>query len=116
MEYVITFALGMIAATLFIRWMAQRTIAKILDQIEQEKEHETDNQLRVDVEFEQNIYFLYNSDDGSFVAQGNNLQELKTNLQHRFPDRLVNIVKGDEDIMKRLSSEIENLNQTKTAT
>jgi hypothetical protein len=115
MEYVITFVLGMIAATLLIRWMAQRTIAKILDQIEQEKEHETDNQLRVDVEFEQNIYFLYNSDDGSFVAQGNDLLDLRNNLYKRFPDRTITIVNGNSTAMETLKGQLENFEKTKTA-
>lgn len=117
MEYVIVFALGMLAATLLIRWMARRAIDQFVERFADAVEEKTESdQLQVSLEFDQNIYFLYNSDDGSFVAQGNDLKELKTNLQHRFPNRSVNIVKGDEDVLKRLSTEIETLNQTKTTT
>jgi hypothetical protein len=117
MEYVIVFALGMLAATLLIRWMARRAIDQFVERFADAVEEKAEsNQLQVSLEFDQNIYFLYDNNDGSFVAQGNNLQELKTNLQHRFPNRSVNIVNGDEDILKRLSLEIENLNQTKTTT
>ena len=111
MEFIVGLMLGMLAATLLIRWMAQRAIAKILVQIEQEKEPEPDNQLRVDVEFEQNIYFLYNSDDGSFVAQGNDLLDLRNNLHNRFPDRTVTIVKGNATAMEQLKQQLEDFNE-----
>jgi hypothetical protein len=110
-QYVIGFVLGMLAATLLIRWLAQRAIAKFLDQIEQENESETDGQLRVDVEFEQNIYFLYNSDDGSFVAQGNDLLDLRNNLHKRFPDRTITIVKGNATAMEQLKQQIKDFNE-----
>ena len=117
MEYVIVFALGMLAATLLIRWMARRAIDQFVERFADAVEEKIeDNQLRVNVEFDQDIYFLYNSDDGSFVAQGTNLQELKQHLQQRFPNQSVNVVNGDKDILKRLSSEIEDFNQTKTTT
>ena len=115
MEFIVGLMLGMLAATLLIRWMAQRAIAKILDQIEQEKEPEPDNQLRVDVEFEQNIYFLYNSDDGSFVAQGTDLLNLRDNLRQRFPNRTITIVNGNATAMETLKSQLENFEKTKTA-
>ena len=115
MEFIVGLMLGMLAATLLIRWMAQRAIAKILVQIEQEKEPEPDNQLRVDVEFEQNIYFLYNSDDGSFVAQGTDLLNLRDNLRQRFPNRTITIVNGNATAMETLKSQLENFEKTKTA-
>lgn len=111
MEYVIGFVLGMLFATLLIRWMAQQAIAKILNQIEAEKEPESDNQLRVDVEFDQNIYFLYNSDDGSFVAQGTNLLDLRDNLYKRFPNRTITIVKGDATAMEQLKQQLKDFDE-----
>lgn len=113
MEYVIGFVLGMLAATLLIRWMAQQAISKILDQLDEEKEPNADTQLRVDVEFEQNIYFLYNSDDGSFVAQGTDVFNLRDNLKQRFPDRTITIVKGNATAMETLKKQLENFENTK---
>lgn len=119
MEYVIGFVLGMLAATLLIRWMAQRAIAKFLDQIEQTTEQEAESkQLSVNLEFEQNIYFLYNSKDGSFVAQGSDFAELKRNLLSRFPNSTVTINSGDTAALENLKSQIEDLtsiNENKTA-
>lgn len=111
MEFIIGLVLGMLIATLLIRWMAQQAITKILDQIENEKEPEADNQLRVDVEFEQNIFFLYNSDDGSFVAQGNNLTDLRDNLRQRFPNRTITIVKGNATAMEQLKQQLKDFDE-----
>ena len=111
MEFIIGLMLGVFVATLTIRWMAQQAIARILDQINEEQEPEADNQLRVDVEFEQNIYFLYNSDDGSFVAQGNDLLDLQDNLRKRFPDRTITIVKGDATAMETLKKQLRDFDE-----
>lgn len=112
MEYVITFALGMLAATLLIRWLARRAINDLMEKFEQAAEEKAeDNQLRVEVEFEQNIYFLYNSDDGSFVAQGNDLLDLRKHLNQRFPDCTIKIVKGDPAVLETLKNQIKDINE-----
>jgi len=112
MEYVIVFVLGMLAATILIRWMARRAIDQFVEKFTDAVEEKVEtNQLRVDVEFEQNIYFLYNSDDGSFVAQGNNLLDLRKHLQQRFPNRTINIVKGNPEVLERLKEQIKDLNE-----
>ena len=111
MEFLIGLVLGMLVATLAIRWMAQQAIAKLLAQIEQEKEPEVDNQLRVDVEFEQNIYLLYNSDDGSFIAQGKDVFDLRDNLKKRFPDRIITIVKGNATAMEQLKQQLKDFDE-----
>lgn len=112
MEYVIVFALGMLAATLLIRWMAQRAIDQFVTKFSQAVDEKTQsNQLRVDIEFDQDIYFLYNSDDGSFVAQGNNLLDLRKHLHQRFPGRTIEVVKGDPDALERLREQIKETNE-----
>ena len=112
MEYVIVFALGMLTATLLIRWLARRAIDKFMDQLSETVEEKTEaEQMRVDLEFEQNIYLLYNSDDGSFVAQGNDLQDLRNNLRSRFPNRTVTIVKGNPEVMQQLRDQLKDPNE-----
>jgi hypothetical protein len=112
MEYVIVFVLGMVAATVLIRWMARRAIDQFVERFADVVEEKIeDNQMRVDVEFDQNIYFLYNSDNGSFVAQGNNLLDLRKNLEQRFPNRTINIVKGDPTVLTALKNQIKDINE-----
>lgn len=112
MEYVIVFALGMLAATLLIRWMARRAIDQFVERFAEAVEEKVQtNQLRVDVEFDQNIYFLYNSDDGSFVAQGTSLLDLRKHLHQRFPGRSIEVVKGDPAVLESLKEQIKDINE-----
>lgn len=112
MEYLIVFALGMLAATLLIRWMARRAIDQFVERFADAVEQKVEaNELNVELEFEQNIYFLYNSDDGSFVAQGNNLMDLKQHINQRFPNRTIKIVKGDPAVLESLKDQIKDINE-----
>ncbi len=113
MDYFVVFVLGMLVATLIIRWLARRAIDQFVEKLADisEEQEESNQQLRVNIEFEQNIYFLYNSDNGSFVAQGNDLLDLKKNLQQRFPNRTITIVKGDSDAMETLKRQLKDFNE-----
>jgi hypothetical protein len=116
MDYVVVFALGMLAATLLIRWMACRAMDQFMESfaVAVDKRAE-EKQLCVNLEFDQNIYFLYNSNDGSFVAQGRNLQELKNNLNQRFSDLEVKIVKGDLAALETLKNQIKDCDENSSS-
>ena len=112
MDYFIFFALGMIAATWLIRAAARAAIEKALQQIAKETEQTLqDAQLNVDLEVDQNIFFLYNSTDKTFVAQGRDVMELFRHAKQRYPNRIVKIVKGDPADMKRLTDQLKELNE-----
>lgn len=112
MDYFIVFALGMIAATLLIRWMARQAIERVLGQLDKEIEQTAlDAQLSVDLEVEQNIFMLYNSNDKTFVAQGRDVMELFGHAKQRFPNRIVKIVKGEPEAMQRLQQQLKELNE-----
>lgn len=112
MEYLIGFVVGMLATILAIRWMAGRVIDRLLTEVEKQTVEAVDNnKLKVNLEFEQDIYFLYNNEDGSFIAQGNNLVELKQHLQQRFPNRTIAIVNGDPVALKNLGQQIKEFNE-----
>lgn len=115
MDYFIVFLAGMLLAAWAIRWLARKAVDQLLEQFIEIQEPEKDNHLRVDLEFEQNIYFLYNSNDGSFVAQGNDLADLRSNLVKRFPNRNVTIVKGDPEIMKTLAQQLKENNENSSS-
>ncbi len=116
MEYVIVFALGMLSATLLIRWLARRAIDQLVEQLAEVAEEKVEaSELKVELEFEQNIYFLYNSDDGTFVAQGNTLADLKQHLNQRFPNRTIKIVKGDPAVLESLKQQIKDINENSSS-
>ena len=111
MEYVIGFVLGMLATTLLIRWAAQRMIQRLLSEVEKELPSAVDKKLSVNLEFDQNIYFLYNSKDGTFIAQGQDLQQLKQHLNQRFPNQTITIDKGDPIALENLRQQIKDFNE-----
>lgn len=110
-QYIVGFVAGVLVTTLVIRWVAQRMIAKILTEVEKQLPEALDNKLTVNLEFDQNIYFLYNSEDGAFVAQGQDLLELRKNLHHRFPNRTITIEKGDPVAVENLRQQIKDINE-----
>lgn len=112
MDYFIVFALGMIAATLLIRAAARTAIERALDRLDKDIEQvASDAQLSVELEVEQNIYMLYNSDDKSFVAQGRDVVELFGHAKQRFPNKIVKIVKGDPEVLQQLQDQLKELNE-----
>lgn len=112
MDYIIVFVLGMIVSVLLIRAMARTVITKALKQLDEDiKQTVSDAQLGVNLEVEQNIYFLYNSDDGTFVAQGRDVVELFLHVKQRFPNKIVKIVKGEPEVMQRLRDQLKELNE-----
>jgi hypothetical protein len=115
MDYFIVFVAGMLLAAWVIRWLARCAVDQLLEQFVETQEPENNSHLNVNLEFEQNIYLLYNSNDGSFVAQGNDLVDLRTNLVKRFPNQNITIVKGDPEIMKTLTQQLKEANENSTS-
>jgi hypothetical protein len=112
MDYIIVFVLGMIAATVLIRWAARRTIERIISDLDKEiKQTASEAQINVDLEVEQNIYFLYNSDDGAFMAQGKDVTELFQHVKQRFPDQTIKIVKAEPEVMQQLRDQLKELDE-----
>lgn len=116
MDYVIVFALGMLAATLLIRWMARRAIDQFMDRIaDSVGKAEASTELRVKLEVDQNIYFLYNNDTGAFIAQGVDLVSLRDHLAQRFRDHTITVVDGDPAAIKTLTAQIKELNENRSS-
>jgi len=111
MDYLIVFALGMFVATVMIRWLAQRAVDKFMENIALRSERRTAGELRINLEFDQNIYFVYDSDNGEFIAHNSDIAALCQQLVQRFPDRPINVVKGDAAAIKALVAELEIINE-----
>lgn len=111
MDYIVVFVTGMIVATMLIRHLVRKTINRIIDQVTENSSELEENQLRVNLEFEQNTYYLYNNDNGTFVAQGNSLYDLKHNFTQRFPNSTITIIKGDPIAMENLKLQLKEFNE-----
>lgn len=112
--YVITFVAGMAASALLIRWLAQRAVDKFLDQIEsgQLKQEAEIKVIEARVEVDNGAFFVYNNNNGSFIAQGNNITELKKHIMDRYKDIDIKIIGGDPDAFAKLKLEAEKYNES----
>lgn len=112
--YVITFVAGMAASALLIRWLAQRAVNKFLDQIEsgQLKKEAEIKVIEARVEVDNGAFFVYNNNNGSFIAQGNTITELKKHIMDRYKDIDIKIIAGDPDAFAKLKLEAEKYNES----
>lgn len=112
---VVSFLVGMAAATLLIRFLANRAIERLLDEIEADKvKEDTIKVIEANIEFDNNMFLVYNKKNGSFLAQGKNLEELKQHIMHRYKDIDIKIVGGDTDAFNRLKEQV-NLNESSSS-
>lgn len=91
MDFVILFAaliIGAYAGWQLREYYAIRQVAKLLKSTELvETLTEPDNRTKMRLERHADMIYAYSEEDGSFIAQGNNLGELDTAIQSRFPER-----------------------------
>lgn len=112
---VVSFVLGMVAATVLIRWLANRAIERLLDEIEADKaETDTIKVIEANIEFDQNMFLVYNKKNGLFLAQGKDIEELKQHIMHRYKDIDIKIVGGDTDAFNRLKEQVK-LNESSSS-
>lgn len=66
------------------------------------QEHIESRAIPVLVEFDNDQYYCYNKQNKEFLAQGSTYEEIKTQLQARFSDRVVYVDGGDPEVVDRL--------------
>ena len=108
MDYFVVFVLGMAASMLILRWVVQRAIDRVMAQLEQEDAAQASD-IRLKLEFDQNIYFTYNVDNNQFVCQADSVQQLRERLSTMFPGRTATIVEGDPVILAAMQKELEQI-------
>lgn len=102
----LSFLAGMVVTLIAIWLIIRNEIKRMLANIDNAVEYEADAVVEADVEFDQNMFFLYNRKNGNFMAQGKDLEELKTHIAQRFKDIEIKIVGGDVDAVKKLKTQV----------
>lgn len=107
MEYFLVFLAGMATSVLILRWAVQRAVDRFVDQLNiLPDQSEESKSMEMRVEFDQDTYYCYNTQDNTFVCQGSNFEELQSNFRRRYPDINGVIVQGDEASATWLKTEI----------
>lgn len=68
--------------------VASRRIDELMEMAESEALHEIrKNVIRISIEKHNDVYFVYNMDDMSFMAQGKDRKELESVLASKYPGK-----------------------------
>jgi hypothetical protein len=102
---------GIILMTvLAVVWYILRRFNDRLEQQLTELVEELENRIiGLDVEVDNNQYFLYNTQDKSFVCQGATAQEIKQKFLARCPGQNAYFAGGDERAIEYLTQEFVRL-------
>jgi hypothetical protein len=95
---------------LVVVWYILRRFNDRLEQQLTELVEELENRIiGLDVEVDNNQYFLYNTQDKSFVCQGATAQEIKEKFLARCPGQNAYFAGGDERAIQYLTQEFVRL-------
>jgi hypothetical protein len=95
---------------LAVAWYILRRFNDRLEQQLTELVEELENRIiGLDVEVDNNQYFLYNTQDKSFVCQGATAQEIKEKFLARCPGQNAYFAGGDERAIEYLTQEFVRL-------
>lgn len=90
----------MILAKLYLR-MVEQQVAEIEQMIAEQKKNAD---IRARVENINGCFYLYDTKNGEFLAQGNTLGDLNAIIKQRWPDRMVYVTEGEGDAVEKLKA------------
>jgi len=95
---------------LVVVWYVLRRVNDRLEQQLTELVQELENRIiGLDVEVDNNQYFLYNTQDKSFICQGATAEEIKQRFMARCPNQNAYFAGGDERAIEYLTQEFTRL-------
>jgi len=60
--------------------------------------------IDVIVEQDQNTFYCYTKEDHVFVCQGTGVEEIQLNFNLKYPNKIINIVDSNEQVLKNLAA------------
>ena len=113
-DLVLAFILGGLAVAGYVWWLfkqverkIQRAVEKISNEIESQK------QILLRVELDQDQFLCYNVETDQFVCQGSNVKEIFDRFKQRFPESVAKIIAGDEQAIARLIPQLEEYHENR---
>lgn len=111
MDFFLGLIVGVFLGIFLVFVWARHKFDQLISVIEESNEFkelmEKDNNILGRVELHDNMYFIYNNDTNEFLAQGQNIQELKTRVSERFKQVNIKVVAGDEVVLHSLKDELK---------
>jgi hypothetical protein len=92
--------------------MLMRRLAQDIQEIETALE-ETEKAIPARVELHNNVFFVYNNETNEFMAQGNDLTELRERIRARWSQYKVSVVAGDDHALDLLKAQLNESSSSK---
>ena len=106
-EFIVGVVLGTVVTglvlLLFAQWLVRRAEANI-NAITAELKQLAENIIPARVEQHDGVFYVYNTRDGSFIAQGTSIDEIKARIEERMKDATVMVTEGDQSVLDQLKS------------
>lgn len=74
---------------------------------------ETEKAILARVELHNNVFFVYNNETNEFMAQGNDLTELRERIRARWSQYKVSVVAGDDHVLDLLKAQLNESSSSK---
>lgn len=87
---------------LYIRGLVREVVEELNEHLERAEAA----MMPVIVEREHGVIFCYGEEDKQFICQGRDLEEIRTAMKQRFPQKIAYLAGGDEELVKELREEM----------
>ena len=105
---VIGILLGMALAVLMIYLYVRGLVREVVAELNQHLERAESALMPVIVERHNGEIFCYGEEDKQFICQGKTLEEIRTAMKARFPEKVAYLAGGDDDLVKELREQLIN--------
>ena len=68
--------------------------------------------IQARVELHNNVFFVYNNETNEFMAQGNDLTELRERIRARWSQYKVSVVAGDDHALDLLKAQVNEISSS----
>jgi hypothetical protein len=106
-DMLIGFAIGVALTTVAVKIamaIAMHNAMQTIQALEKALETLQDNMVKARVEQHDGMFYVYNTQDNSFIAQGTSLSELKSRIEERMRNANVVVTEGDDSVLKALKA------------
>lgn len=100
---IVGMCLALVIVYVYLRMVMLRA-AQDLDDLMQVIENLKQSIIHARVEEADGVFYVYNTEDQSFMAQGRTVTELRERIKQRWQDTQVMITQGEQTVLDRLKA------------
>jgi len=108
-EFVFGMVTGVVITVGVAVWIVKGLVARAeadIESIVAEIKKTAENIIPARIEQHDGVFYVYNTRDGSFIAQGKSIAEIKALIEERMKDSTVMVTEGDTDVIDRFRNSV----------